>query len=316
MAITVGESIDLERRFEAHIGRFTAKTPDWDAFPSNRGFPELERAQVRYVGAGGSPKVDDRNTLPPGHFTLSLVYQPTGKYAAIHSHEVEEAFLVLRGVLTVAWEFDGDPVEVQLGPKDMILNPFNRPHGFRNDGLEPVLMSIMVGSSRPHRPLYKNHPRDIGVEAAERFMRELRNAPRLDPATGLGSHREMSRYVVRYSGQRPEWHDAGFARLNYIGGRGAPAGNYRKDLVHLPPGRGVRRYGRSIEDVYLVLEGCLTVGWEDGRRRVESRLGPRDVVFNPAGQPHDFRNDGFEDVQFMMITGGSTSEEIRFEARS
>ena len=48
----------------------------------------LARAQMRYIGAGGSPKADDPSTLKPGQFTLSLVYQPVGKYAACHSHEV------------------------------------------------------------------------------------------------------------------------------------------------------------------------------------------------------------------------------------
>jgi len=47
------------------IGRYLEKRWDWDAFPANSGYPELERAQMRYVGAGGSPKTDDRSTLRP-----------------------------------------------------------------------------------------------------------------------------------------------------------------------------------------------------------------------------------------------------------
>ena len=42
------------------IGRHTEKSFDWDAFPASRGFPDLTRAQLRYVGAGGSPK----STIP------------------------------------------------------------------------------------------------------------------------------------------------------------------------------------------------------------------------------------------------------------
>ena len=56
---------------KANTGRYIQKRWDWDAFPANRGFAELERAQMRYIGAGGSPKVDDRETLPPGAFTCS-----------------------------------------------------------------------------------------------------------------------------------------------------------------------------------------------------------------------------------------------------
>ena len=61
--ITSDFDAGLRARLQAHIGRHVDKTFDWDAFPSNRGFPELERAQMRYVGAGGSPKVGDVTTL-------------------------------------------------------------------------------------------------------------------------------------------------------------------------------------------------------------------------------------------------------------
>ncbi len=42
----------LQAELARHIGRHTQKSFDWDAFPSNRGFPELARAQMRYIGAG------------------------------------------------------------------------------------------------------------------------------------------------------------------------------------------------------------------------------------------------------------------------
>src|SRR5262252_5056433 len=101
--ITDYDSTDLKHEMRHSIGRHTDKSFDWDAFPSSVGFPDLARAQMRYIGAGGSPKVDDPNTLKPGAFTLSLVHQPVGKYAACHSHEGVEHFLVLQGVLTVGW---------------------------------------------------------------------------------------------------------------------------------------------------------------------------------------------------------------------
>src|SRR5438045_9304980 len=98
-------SPDLAAEMRAQIGRHTDKSFDWDAFPGSAGFTELARAQMRYIGAGGSPKVDDPNTLKPGAFTLSLVHQPVGKYAACHSPEAGEHFLGLAGVLAVgsAW---------------------------------------------------------------------------------------------------------------------------------------------------------------------------------------------------------------------
>src|SRR5919202_3009082 len=79
--------IALENELRRHVVRHVDKTFDWDAFPSNRGFPELARAQMRYIGAGGSPKVGDAATLKPEHFTLSLIHKPVGNYAACHAHE-------------------------------------------------------------------------------------------------------------------------------------------------------------------------------------------------------------------------------------
>ena len=108
---------------------------------------------------------------------------------------------------------------------------------------------------------------------------------------------------------------AGFARIVYIGEGGAPPQHYREELIHLPEGRGVRAYARAVEDVYLVLRGVLTVGWEEGGASVEQRLGPKDLVFNPAGRAHYFRNDGLEPAQFMMVVGTPDPEDVRFQAR-
>src|ERR1700745_2050077 len=141
--------LNSSHEIRSFIGRHTDKSFDWDAFPGSRGFPELERAQMRYIGAGGSPKADDPSTLKPGQFTLSLVHQPGGRYAPCHFHEVVEHFLVLEGVLTVGWAWGADVIEARLGPKDMVLNQVGRPHGFRADSVEPVLMSISVGSGMP-----------------------------------------------------------------------------------------------------------------------------------------------------------------------
>ena len=306
---------DLRTRLTTHIGRHADKVWDWDAFPASRGYPELARAQIRYIGAGGSPKIDDPATLAPGHFTVSMVHQPAGKYGASHAHEVEEAFLVLGGVLTVGWEWDGEVILAKVGPKDMVLQASNVPHGFRNDGVEPVLVSIMLGKARPNPPRYTCHPKTHGAELAAAFGAKPGRTQPLSRDSSDPRHRLFARHVVRFSEQRPQWNDAGFAKLVYIGDGGAPPGSYRKDLVMLPRGNGVRAYARDVEDAYLVLEGCVTVGWEEGGEVVEHRLGPRDLVFNPAGVPHYFRNDGVSDAQFMMIVGTPQPEDVRFRAR-
>ena len=197
------EPIGGSGQMRSHIGRHTDKSFDWDAFPGSRGFPELERAQMRYIGAGGSPKADDPSTLKPGRFTLSLVHQPVGKYAACHSHEVVEHFLVLEGVLTVGWAWGDEVIEARLGPKDMVLNKAGRPHGFRNDGVEPVLMSISVGTGMPKPPVYVCHPRDSDPEAARRFGAPPGKTLVFDPDSDDQRQQEFARHIVRYVERRP-----------------------------------------------------------------------------------------------------------------
>ena len=72
MSIAVhAKPLDLSREMRGFIGRHTDKSFDWDAFPGSHGFPELERAQMRYIGAGGSPKADDPSTLENRFVTIT-----------------------------------------------------------------------------------------------------------------------------------------------------------------------------------------------------------------------------------------------------
>jgi mannose-6-phosphate isomerase-like protein (cupin superfamily) len=307
-------SSDLARAMRAAIGSHTDKSFDWDAFPGSRGFPELARAQMRYIGAGGSPKADDPNTLRPGQFSLSLIHQPVGTYAACHSHEVVEHFLVLAGVLTVGWMFGDEIIEARLGPRDMVLNQAGRPHGFRNDGVEPVLMSISVGSGAPKPPVYACHPRDGDAARARRFGAAPGKTRAFDRASDDPRQQEFARHIVRHAEQQPVW-EAGFARLPYVGAGGAPPGDYRMDMIHLPRGAGVHRYERAVEDAYFVLEGTVTVGWEAAGASAEERLGPKDLILNPPSRAHYFRNDGCADAVFMLLAGTADPADMRLAAR-
>jgi mannose-6-phosphate isomerase-like protein (cupin superfamily) len=299
---------------KAFIGRHAEKRQDWDAFPASRGYPELARAQIRYIGAGGAwEKAGDPGTLETGSFTMSIVTQMPGCYAASHFHECKEAFLALGGSLTVGWLWGDETIEVRLGYKDMCLNAVGRPHGFRNDGVVPVTASIMVGAKNPLPPQYVCHPKDADAEVARHFGAAPGKVYLLDETSEDSRHRDLARHVIRYSQQRPHWDPAGFARLVYIGDGGAPPGSYTMDLVHLPKGCGVQLYEREVEDVYLVLEGVVTAGWEEGGRIYEERLGPKDVIFNPSGRLHYFRNDGVEDAQFMMVVGSPKPEKVAFK---
>ena len=82
----------------------------------------------------------------------------------------------------------------------------------------------------------------------------------------------------------------------------------------------MRGYGRAAEDAYFVLDGALTVGWEDAGEVVEQRLGRMDAILNPPGRTRYFRNDGVADAVFMLLSGNGngngngTGDDVRFEA--
>lgn len=303
----------LAAALRANVVRHVDKVFDWDAFPSNRGFPELERAQMRYVGAGGSPKVGEAGTLKPEHFTVSLIWKHVGKYAACHAHEIEESFLIINGVLTVGWERDGEVVEVRLGPKDMILNARDVGHGFRNDGVEPVLMSISVDVGKPLPPRYLYHPK-MGIDPA--LARSFGALPGktipFDPAGTHPLQRQMAGCVIRHAEAPTLWEEAGFARKVYVGPGGIASDTCRKEMWGVPAGVGVAPFARDVEDALMVLEGSLTVGWEQDGTRVELELGPRDLVLNPAGRAHWFRNNGVGPCTVWTVVGNDRPETVRF----
>jgi len=295
MNILTATAPDLQENLRAHTGRFTDKTFDWKAFPSNVGYDELARAQMRYIGAGGSPKVGDPSTLKADNFTLSLIYKEPGRYAACHSHEIEESFLILQGALIVGWEKHGEVVEVNLGPKDMILNAREIGHGFRVDGVEPVMMSISVDVGKPLPPVYHYHPKDHPPELARTFGAEPGKSMKFDPNSDHPIQKLMSQYVVRHTELPTIWEDAGFSRKVYVGSEPGAIqhDSCRKEMWGLPVGACLAPFARSVEDAYFCVEGSVEVVWvdENGKEAV-IELGPRDLVKTPAGQKHYLRNPG------------------------
>ncbi len=304
----------LAEELKAHTGRFTDKAFDWNAFPSNAGFAELERAQMRYIGAGGSPKVGDTSTLKPDHFTLSLIYKEPGKYAACHSHEIEESFLIIDGTLVVGWEKDGEVVEINLGPKDMILNAREIGHGFRVDGVEPVLMSISVDVGKPLPPVYHYHPKEHAPELARSFGAEPGKTMPFDRTGAHPLQQLMAKYVVRHHEQPTIWEDAGFTRKVYVGEGGIENDTCRKEMWGVPSRVGVKPFARPVEDALMVLDGSLTVGWEENGEVVEVELGPRDLVKTPAGRRHWFRNTSAAPATVWTVIGQAGDDGVQYEA--
>ena len=143
------EGVPLEEIIKKYVGRFRDKQPDWNAF-ADANIEGFRRAQHRFIGAGASGKHDDPNVIPPGNFTLSVVYCEPGQGNAAHTHEVEECFFVLRGFLDVFVEDEtGRRLTTRLGPWECISCPAGVIHGFQNNSLAPVYFQVMLGRGKP-----------------------------------------------------------------------------------------------------------------------------------------------------------------------
>jgi mannose-6-phosphate isomerase-like protein (cupin superfamily) len=141
--------VPLKEVLRRHVGRFRDKRPDWSAFEDAK-IEGYKRAQHRFIGGGGSGKHDDPSVIPARGFTLSIMYVEPGQGNAAHTHEVEECFFVLDGMLTVFVEDEqGNREETRLATWECIACPPGVIHGYVNDSLEPVYFQVMLGKSRP-----------------------------------------------------------------------------------------------------------------------------------------------------------------------
>jgi mannose-6-phosphate isomerase-like protein (cupin superfamily) len=133
----------------ANLTRFRDRKADWHAFEDAK-IEGYRRAQHRFIGAGGSGKHGDPHVIPPGAFTLSIMYVPSGQGNAAHTHETEEVFFVLQGYLTVFLQDEtGQRIDVKLGPWECTACPPGVIHGYVNESLEPVYFQVMLGKGRP-----------------------------------------------------------------------------------------------------------------------------------------------------------------------
>jgi quercetin dioxygenase-like cupin family protein len=152
---------DLARTLESRVARFSTRKYDWDALKFQADFdPKYRRAQMRYVGTGGTGVEADDNVVPAEHFTFSTMIMPAGCIGPMHLHtDVEEIFFVLRGKLKVTCEKDGERWETVLTDRDLISIPPGVYRSEENIGEEDALMCVMLGASRPQTPTYPpDHP--------------------------------------------------------------------------------------------------------------------------------------------------------------
>jgi mannose-6-phosphate isomerase-like protein (cupin superfamily) len=293
--------VRVDQRSAVQTARYVDKAWDWDAFPANSGYPELERAQMRYIGTGGSPKPDAR-TIPPGAFTCSLIYQQPRKRAAVHYHAVEELFFVHSGTLTLTWQYGNKTIDFDLGPGDAVLNPSDRPHGFRNDTDTDVVLQIMVSTAARMLPTYTEHP-------------SMTEAPVMGPAseaTRPALMRDAAQYIARAERAPVTVDIAGGAFITQplvfeaeAGGQ-VPPQSFCFATSTLERGGVTPDYTVAYEEAFMVMDGVLDVELLGGAAQwTTHRFGPRDLAHIPPGIPHRLRNSGAEPVRFATIAGSA-----------
>ncbi len=160
---------------ESRVARFSTRKYDWNALKFQADYdPKYRRAQMRYVGTGGTGVSADMNTVTAGHFTFSTMVIPAGHEGPSHIHyDVEEIFFMLRGQMKVICErrdasgLVTDRWETVVKERDLISVP---PGVYReeiNIGDEDALMCVMLGSPKPITPVY---PPDSPLAKIKREM--------------------------------------------------------------------------------------------------------------------------------------------------
>jgi mannose-6-phosphate isomerase-like protein (cupin superfamily) len=154
---------------EARVARFATRKYDWDALKFQADYdPSYRRAQMRYVGTGGTGVATDMNTVPSAHFTFSTMVIPAGNVGPSHIHyDVEEVFFVMRGKMKIVCEKDGQRWEAVLNERDLISVPPGVYREETNIGDEDALMCVMLGTPKPITPTY---PPDSPLAKIKRDM--------------------------------------------------------------------------------------------------------------------------------------------------
>lgn len=71
------EGASFEEWCNTRIARYSTRKYDWNALKFQADYdPRFRRAQMRYIGTGGTGVASDMNTIPSEHFTFSTMVIP------------------------------------------------------------------------------------------------------------------------------------------------------------------------------------------------------------------------------------------------
>ena len=160
VAIPPGAS--LASWLNSRIARYETRSLDWHALKFQADYDQkYRRAQMRYIGTGGTGVDSDDSVVPAEHFTFSTMVLPAGCEGPLHLHtDAEEVFFVLRGnKLRFIIEHRGERFETVLKERDLFSVPPGVYRGLVNEGIEEALMIVCLGTNVPETPTYPpSHP--------------------------------------------------------------------------------------------------------------------------------------------------------------
>ena len=157
-------------------------------------------------------------------------------------------------------------------------------------------------------------------------MSERKARHSMDPAVvGMSLEDICSKYVARFGDRKPDWHafaDASIegwkrAQHRFIGNTSGkpddkiiPARAFTLSIMYVPSGQGNAAHTHEVEEVFFVLQGRLTVFFEDeAGKRVETTLSQWDCVSCPAGVIHGYQNNTVDPV-YMIVNAGKANVEF------
>jgi mannose-6-phosphate isomerase-like protein (cupin superfamily) len=147
---------------------------------------------------------------------------------------------------------------------------------------------------------------------------------------GLSLDQIVERSIGRFRDKVPDWaafEDAkleGYKRAQhrFIGAGGSgkhedptviPARGFTLSIMFVEPGQGNAAHTHEVEEVFFVLQGFLTVFFEDASgRRISRRLGAWECACCPPGVIHGYINDSLEPVYFQVMLGRGRPEAMGY----
>ncbi len=82
------------------------------------------------------------------------------------------------------------------------------------------------------------------------------------------------------------------------------ANNFTLSVMMMPPGGIAPSHAHEVEEVFFVVKGELTAWWEsDDGRILETVLGEREMIYNPAGIMHGLRNHTDQEALVQVVIG-------------